>query len=197
MIPALRIAVRPKALKLGNREGVKGKLDRLSKLVTTLVRDERVEHTFSTLSEARDYAERLIAEAIHHGDCHQPTMELADFWLKEKQLVHKLFKVLVPRYRDTTISYTKMYKAPMPYPASGYEGSTLLQRKDYGQAILELRNNPLLPVLPRPTPTRNWIHNVLLEEARKEYRLQKSVEAELAMQHMEAHEETNPDEEID
>lgn len=69
------------------------KLDNLSKLVTMLVRDERIEHTYSTLSEARDYAERLIAEAVQHGDCHQPTMELADFWLKEKQLVHKLFKV--------------------------------------------------------------------------------------------------------
>ncbi|KAA0193491.1 hypothetical protein HAZT_HAZT009667 [Hyalella azteca] len=198
LIPALRTAIRPKPLKLSNEEGTLGKLNSLSRLVTALVRDERVEHTYSTLSEARDYAERLIAVAIEHGDCHQPTMELADFWLKEKQLVHKLFKVLVPRFRDSTVSYTKMYKAPIAYPASKYEGGNLQARADLPQAILELRNNPLLPVLPRPTPTRNWIHNVLLEEARKEYSQEKRMGEEFAaLERMQTMEDPGPDKEID
>lgn len=41
---------------------------------------------------------QLISSAIRYGDCHKPTMELADYWLYEKQLVHKLFKVMVLAY---------------------------------------------------------------------------------------------------
>lgn len=32
-----------------------------------------------------------------YGDKHKHTMEMADWWLEDKSLVHKLFKVLVPR----------------------------------------------------------------------------------------------------
>lgn len=55
-------------------------------------------------------------------------MDMANFWISEKQLVHKLFKVLVPRYQDYTISFTKLHKAPNIYPGNPYE-----------RAILELR----------------------------------------------------------
>ena len=41
-------------------------------------------------------------------------------------------------------------------------------------------DNPLVPVLPRPVPTRNWINNVLLEEARKEFELKKKKAKEQA-----------------
>lgn len=57
-------------------------------------------------------------------------MEMADYWLDEKQLVHKLFKVLVPRYETHTSSFTKMYLGPREYP--GYRDGT---------AILELKGN--------------------------------------------------------
>lgn len=30
---------------------------------------------------ARQYTERLISEAVLHGDKHQPTMEIASWWL--------------------------------------------------------------------------------------------------------------------
>lgn len=36
-------------------------------------------------------------------------MELADFWLHEKSLVHKLFKVLVPRYADYSRAFTSIF----------------------------------------------------------------------------------------
>lgn len=55
---------------------------------------------------------QLISDAIRHGDCHTETMETADYWLLEKELVHKLFKVLVPRYQDSLTSYTKLLRAP-------------------------------------------------------------------------------------
>lgn len=92
-------------------------------------------------------------------------MELADFWLEEKQLVHKLFKVLVPRYQSCSVSYTRMYKAPRPYPG------------DYDKkAVLELRGNPYPPLVPDMHNNRNLIHNVLLDEAKKEYRAAKYLE---------------------
>gem|GEM_PF-6024949 len=64
---------------------------------------------------------QLISDAIRHGDCHKETMEMADYWITEKQLVHKLFKVLVPRYQDCPVSYTRMIKAPRHYPGKKYE----------------------------------------------------------------------------
>jgi len=71
---------------------------------------------------------QLISDAIRYGDCHRATMELADYWLLEKQLVHKLFKVLVPRFENCPVSYTRMYRAPRPYPGDTYR-----------RAVLELR----------------------------------------------------------
>jgi large subunit ribosomal protein L17 len=55
-------------------------------------------------------------------------MELADYWILEKQLIHKLFKVLVPRFENCPVSYTRMYRAPRPYPGQKYK-----------RAVLELR----------------------------------------------------------
>ena len=50
---------------------------------------------------------QLIAEAIKYGDRHRPTMEMASFWLTEKQLVHKLFKVsfFTAVFVDCVITY--------------------------------------------------------------------------------------------
>lgn len=45
-------------------------------------------------------------------------MEMADYWLVEKQLVHKLFKVLVPRFENCNVSYTKMFEVPKPTPGT-------------------------------------------------------------------------------
>ncbi len=42
-------------------------------------------------------------------------MEMANFWLEEKQLVHKLFKVLAPRFTDFETSYTSLFKAPFTF----------------------------------------------------------------------------------
>lgn len=102
---------------------------------------------------------QLISEAIRHGDCHKPTMEMADFWLLEKQLIHKLFKVLVPRFENTNLSYTKMYKAPKPE----YE-------RNINKAVLELRGNPFPDLFMKQPNNKMWIQNVLLEAAKQDYR---------------------------
>jgi large subunit ribosomal protein L17 len=63
---------------------------------------------------------------------HKETMEMANYWIKEKQLVHKLFKVLVPRYQNYNISFTKLYKAPSIYPVSYYDRTVLeLRGREY------------------------------------------------------------------
>ena len=53
---------------------------------------------------------------------------MASFWLEEKQLVHKLFKVLAPRFKDYQSAYTALYRAPKKYP-----------QDVKGYSILELR----------------------------------------------------------
>lgn len=92
-------------------------------------------------------------------------MEMADYWLVEKQLVHKLFKVLAPRYENYRVSFTRMYRAPR------YESGD----KNF-KAVLELKGNPYPSLLPDTHLNRNLIHNVLLDEARREYRIQKYTE---------------------
>lgn len=35
-------------------------------------------------------------------------MEISSFWIKEKELVHKLFKVIAPRLKEETRGFTKV-----------------------------------------------------------------------------------------
>nr|ABM55619.1 putative mitochondrial ribosomal protein L17 [Maconellicoccus hirsutus] len=165
LISKLRIKVAPTARKLKNPAGPEGRLNKLRKIVNALVKYERLELQYPRADEARGYAERLISEAIRHGDSHKPTMEMASFWLEEKQLVHKLFKVLAPRFKDYQVAYTALYKAPKKYP------DELLS-----YSILELRGNPFPPLIFDGSRNKNVIHNVLLEEARREYRKEKYAE---------------------
>ncbi|XP_076028621.1 mitochondrial ribosomal protein L17 [Oratosquilla oratoria] len=165
LIPALRCVVQPKYRKFGNPKGPEGRLLMLRKTVTSLVKNERIELNYHRADEARGYAERLIGDAIRYGDRHRETMEMASYWLEEKQLVHKLFKVLVPRFTDSKESYTRLHKAPIIYPGRAHE-----------RAVLELKDNPLPPVVPQKTASHNWLHNILLEEARREYNANKQEE---------------------
>ena len=43
--------------------------------------------------------------------------------LKEKEVIHKLFKVLVPRYKNMPVAATSLYRISTKYPSGGvYEG---------------------------------------------------------------------------
>ena len=46
------------------------------------------------------------------------------FYLQEKDLIHKLFKVLLPRYRGTS-TYTQMYMLPPDVPGFGKDMAVL------------------------------------------------------------------------
>lgn len=92
-------------------------------------------------------------------------MDAADFWLLEKELVHKLFKVLVPRYENSNLSFTKMYNAPKPQYA-----------RTLDKAVLELRGNPFPDLFNKQTNNKRLIQNVLLDAAKYEYRQSKYAE---------------------
>lgn len=84
---------------------------------------------------------------------------MADYYILEKQYIHKLFKVLVPRFENMPVSYTRMYKAPLNYPCHGRP-----------MAVLELRGNPFPPLIPNQQQNRNLIHNILMDAAKLEFR---------------------------
>lgn len=130
---------------------------------------------------------QLIFEAIRHGPTHKETMDMANFWIIEKQLVHKLFKVLVPRYQNYTTSFTKLHKAPNIYPIGHYQRAILeLRGRSYKKIfftsytkdsftymICHLSGN-MYPSVEQYNPhERNLLHNLLLDAAKKEYRMEK------------------------
>ncbi|PSN38076.1 hypothetical protein C0J52_00827 [Blattella germanica] len=161
LMSQLRIKVNPRKRNLKNPAGPEGRLLKIRKTLSALVKHERIELFYHRADETRGYVERLISDAIRHGDRHRATMELADYFLLEKQLIHKLFKVLVPRFEKCPVSYTRMFRAPTPYPSCRE------------RAVLELRGNPYPSLLPDTSTNRSLIHNVLLDEANKEFRMQK------------------------
>lgn len=111
---------------------------------------------------------QLVSDALRYGDNHKPMMEMADYWLLEKQLVHKLFKVLCPRFESCNGPVTTMFNAPRKYPSDE-------KKRYYKRVVLELKGNPYPPILP-PSTYRNksLIHNVLLDAAMKDYYAEKN-----------------------
>lgn len=55
-------------------------------------------------------------------------METADFWLHEKALVHKLFKVFVPRYVDYSRAFTSIFYLAPKYDAAVNEKTSWQER---------------------------------------------------------------------
>ncbi|XP_012276027.1 39S ribosomal protein L17, mitochondrial [Orussus abietinus] len=148
--------------RLKDVDGPEGRMLKLRKTLTALFKYERIELFYNRADETRGYADRLISEAIRHGPENKEIMDMANYWLLEKQLVHKLFKVLVPRYQDYSYSYTKLHKIQRDYPGIYYK-----------KAVIELRGN-VFPSIEQPHQhSYQMLHNMLLDEARKEFRMEK------------------------
>lgn len=160
LVPKLKFRIRYTYRKMPSFDGPLGRISSLKKTVTALFMNERIELNYNRASEARPYADRLIVEAIRNQANHRPTMELADFWLEEKQAIHKLFEVFVPRYINYKTSFTRMYNAPQIFPGTERQ-----------RAILELRGNPFPPVIPEEIPQQKQLHNILLDAARLDKRM--------------------------
>ncbi len=99
---------------------------------------------------------------------------MADYWLLEKQLVHKLFKVLVPRFENYNTSYTRMFRAPREFPG-----------RQNARSILELKENPYPTLNPDVERNKLWINNILLDGARQD----KHFEFRKSQKESKAHEE--------
>ncbi|XP_062984464.1 large ribosomal subunit protein bL17m [Elgaria multicarinata webbii] len=134
--------------------GPRSRLDLLRNLVTGLVRHERIEAPRARVDEMRFYAEHLIDYA-KRGDSDPRAMRMADFWLTEKDLIHKLFKVLVPRFQAHTGHYTRMQQIP--------NRENLDRAK---MAVIEYKGNPLPPL---PLPHRDS-DKTLVNQLLKGYR---------------------------
>ncbi|XP_076760724.1 mitochondrial ribosomal protein L17 [Xylocopa sonorina] len=172
LVSKLKYNVRPQPRKLKNVDGPEGRLRKIRKTLTAVIKYERIELNYARADETRGYVERLISEALRHGPEHKETMELANFWIQEKQLIHKLFKVLVPRYQNYTTSFTKLHNAPCIYPGFGYK-----------RAVLELKGN-VYPSVEQTTPNQHYLlHNMLLDAAKREYRMEKYKEIATSMNH--------------
>jgi len=172
MVSKLNVRLSPKPKRWDHPDYQIGRLRVVRNTVTELVRYERIEANKFRAEFSREYVERLISEAVRWGDCHKPTMDLANWWLTDKTLVPKLFKVLAERYRDWPVGlpYTRLLRAPKPIIPQYDEGNPNANHA-YERAVLELKGNPY-PPLPGPFQRNSnpgLLHNILLEEARKDY----------------------------
>ncbi|VDM32050.1 unnamed protein product [Hydatigera taeniaeformis] len=153
--------------KLRRGEGVgggpTGRISWLRRCVSALVDEERIELPWPVALETRQYTERLIQEAVRtelatpdlsqfsslEDLFHSPwntypelsaLLELSAFWLQKPELVTKLLKVLVPRYRFYNRSYTRIFRLQRP----PYPNPHAFIAQGFG--VLELHGNPWPPI---------------------------------------------------
>ncbi|KAH7936498.1 hypothetical protein HPB49_000294 [Dermacentor silvarum] len=91
LIPALKHGVKHRYRKLSTPKGALGRVEKIRETLTALFKHERIELNHPRADEVRGYAER------------------------EKQLVHKLFKVLAPRFATYEGAYTRLHILPTPF----------------------------------------------------------------------------------
>ncbi|XP_051005112.1 39S ribosomal protein L17, mitochondrial [Acomys russatus] len=120
--------------------GPESRIHLLRNLLTGLVRHERIEASWARVDEMRGYAEKLI-DYGKLGDTNERAMRMADFWLTEKDLIPKLFKVLAPRFQGHNGSYTRMLQIP-----------NSKEQDRAKMAVIEYKGNCLPPL---PLPHRN------------------------------------------
>ncbi|KAJ6662986.1 hypothetical protein lerEdw1_010807 [Lerista edwardsae] len=148
--------------------GPRSRLDLLRNLVTALVRHERIEAPPRTrrrgalLRRALGLQQwlpmgrtRWLIDYAKRGDMDPRAMRMADFWLTEKDLLYKLFKVLAPRFQPYAGNYTRMLQIP--------NRENLDRAK---MAVLEYKGNPLPPL---PLPHRDS-EKTLVNQLLKGYR---------------------------
>ncbi|NXM61964.1 RM17 protein, partial [Illadopsis cleaveri] len=126
----------------------RSRLDLLRNLVTALVRHERIETPWARADEMRGYAEPTSVRARCGAGAERAVPQ-------EKDLIHKLFKVLAPRFQPHPGSYTRMLQIPN---RDGLDRAKM--------AVIELKGNPLPPLV-RP---RRDSDKTLLNQLLKGYR---------------------------
>lgn len=136
--------------------GPESRINMLRNILTGLVRYERIETTWGRADEVRFYAEKLIDYA-KKGDTDEKAMKMASFWLTEKDLVPKLFKVLAPRFETQANGYTRLARIP---------NRQNLDRSK--MAVLEYKGNPFPPLFPAKKDNELTLVNQLLKGYRED-----------------------------
>ena len=92
------------------------------------------------------------------------------YFFQDKSAVHKLFKVLVPRYQDYDKCYTTQWNPPRVIYALEDMKRTKKDIQQFNPMLcIELKGHPYPPLEYSNTkPNKKHIHNVLLSQARKE-----------------------------
>lgn len=147
-----------------------GQLFALTFTLTNLFKDERIVIGYNRASEIRPYAERLIVDAMRYGDKHRPTMDMANWWLRDKSMIHKLFNEFVPRYKDYRSAFTAIHNLGQNYRL---REMTMTDWKDFkgrfgtrGDAVLEMRGNELPPIVRPKLYREGLLTNILIDGAR-------------------------------
>lgn len=136
--------------------GPESRINLLRNILTGLVRHERIETTYARADEVQFYAEKLIDYA-KKGDTDDKAMKMASFWLTEKDLVPKLFKVLAPRFETKSGGYTRFARIP--------NRQNLDRAK---MAVLEYKGNPFPPLYPAKKENELTLINQLLKSYRED-----------------------------
>lgn len=139
--------------------------------VTRLFQDERIVLSYPKAQAIRPHVERLIVEAMRNGDRHRPTMDLANFWLLDKSMIHKLFKVFVPRYENYCTSFTAFHRIGPDYKGTLRPHSELVGKatSSYRDGVcLEMKGNMLPPIIRPKLPKESLLTNILINGARHE-----------------------------
>ncbi|XP_077069047.1 large ribosomal subunit protein bL17m [Siphateles boraxobius] len=136
--------------------GPESRINILRNILTGLVRHERIETTRARADEVSFYAEKIIDYA-KKGETNEKSMKMADFWLTEKDLIPKLFKVLAVRFENQTGGYTRMARIPNR------------ENLDHAaMAVLEYKGNPFPPLFPVKRVRELSLVNQLLKGYREE-----------------------------
>jgi large subunit ribosomal protein L17 len=94
-----------KGPRLGSNPSHQGQM--LSNLALSLFEHERVRTTETKAKQLRPFAERLITKA-KKGDVHNRRQVLST--IEDREVVHKLFAEIAPRFADRNGGYTRILK---------------------------------------------------------------------------------------
>lgn len=94
-----------KGPRLGSNPSHQGQM--LSNLALSLFEHERVKTTETKAKQLRPFAERLITKA-KKGDVHNRRQVLST--IEDREVVHKLFAEIAPRFADRNGGYTRILK---------------------------------------------------------------------------------------
>uniref|UniRef100_A0AC35U2A9 39S ribosomal protein L17, mitochondrial n=1 Tax=Rhabditophanes sp. KR3021 TaxID=114890 RepID=A0AC35U2A9_9BILA len=155
----------PQRLRTTNIDLQYGRLEILRRIVTRLVREERIELPYNRAVEVRPYMERLIQLGVHNPREDVYTQEMMQFWLMESDLHKKMEAVLIPRFKSEFPEepFTSIYKLPR----LRFEGFIQKKRifwRNESIGVLELNGNPFPEVIAQREDHSNNLLNVLVRE---------------------------------